>query len=53
MKYRVIDIYTGEVIIPKKKSDDEDRLTEEEFIERLTQGDISPLVERERCEVRT
>ena len=47
MKYRAIDIYTGEVIIPKKKGDDEETLTEEDFIERLTQGDISPLVERD------
>ena len=35
MKYREIDIYTGEIIIPKKKSDDEGRLTEKEFIEKL------------------
>ena len=46
MKYRAIDIYTGKPI-PKKKKDDEETLTEEDFIERLTQGDISPLVERD------
>ena len=36
MKYRPIDIYTGKPI-PKKK-DDEETLTEEDFIERLKEG---------------
>ncbi len=38
MKYRAIDIYTGKPI-PKKK-DDEDTLTQEEFIERLKEVTI-------------
>ena len=50
MKYRMIDIYTGKPII-KKKKDKADILTDEEFIEKLkhslSQGDISPLVERD------
>ncbi len=37
MKYRAIDIYTGEIIIPKKKGE-ADTLTEEEFIEKLKEG---------------
>ena len=35
MKYRAIDIYTGELIIDKKKYRDKDMLTEKEFIEKL------------------